>query len=284
MINPVQDLLTSKGVSYIPSGKDFLTKCFNPEHTDKNPSFRIDQISGVANCFSCGFKTNIFKYYGVLTNHTSIRVAKLQEKLRALKVSLDGQDMLEGARPFTTPFRGISVKTLKHFGAFKTDEVDKLEDRIIFPITDVRGKISVFVARHLNSNADSARYLMYPAGTTIPLYPSSFPAPTTSIILVEGIFDMLNLYDKGLRNVVCTFGTGGLAKDTADKLLTYKVRGVTKVYIMYDGDKAGRDAAAKIKPLIEAAEFTVEIIEMEEGTDPGESSQEDVDSLIEYTK
>ena len=100
--------------------------------------------------------------------------------------------------------------------------------------------------------------------------------------IVEGIFDFLNLYDKGLHNVACTFGTGGLLNNTAEKLLPYKVRGIEKIFILYDGDEAGRVAAIKIKPLIEECDFEVEIVKLEEGSDPGDMSQEDVDSLIEY--
>ena len=60
MSDPVLDLLKDKGVPFQISGKDYVTKCFNPEHDDTNPSFRIDRMTGIAHCFSCGFKTNIF--------------------------------------------------------------------------------------------------------------------------------------------------------------------------------------------------------------------------------
>lgn len=282
MTNPVADLLTSKGVSFIPSGKDYLTKCFNPDHKDTNPSFRIHQVTGIAHCFSCGFKTNIFKFYGVITNNVNIRVAKLKEKLRVLQENTNGLEPLEGAKPYNTPFRGISSKTLREFGAFKVDSPDTLVDRIIFPITDIRNKVSVFVARHTMSNGNP-RYVLHPPGATIPMFPSSFDKKFKSMYIVEGIFDFLNLYDKGLHNVVCTFGTGGMLNNTAEKLLPYKVRGVEKIFILYDGDEAGRTAAAKIKPLIEEAEFVVEIVKLEEGTDPGEFDQAYVDSLIGYT-
>ena len=33
------------------------------------------------------------------------------------------------------------------------------------------------------------------------------------VILVEGIYDMLNLQDKGLTNAVCTFGTKNINED-----------------------------------------------------------------------
>ena len=85
MSDPVLELLKDKGVPFTISGKDYVTKCFNVEHTDSNPSFRIDKSTGIAHCFSCGFKTNIFKFYGLLTNNVSIRVVKLKEKLKALQ-------------------------------------------------------------------------------------------------------------------------------------------------------------------------------------------------------
>jgi len=283
MNDPVLDLLKQKAVYFSISGKDYVTKCFNPEHADSNPSFRIDRVSGIAHCFSCGFKTNIFKFYGLLTNNTSIRVAKLKDKLKALQVSTEGLEPLDGARPVNSVFRGISTQTLKYFGAFETDRVDKMEDRIIFPVKDIRNKTVCYVGRHSLSNGNP-RYVNYPSGVTIPLFPTRFSEKHKTIVLVEGIFDMLNCYDKGLHNVVCTFGTTKLLTDVPEKLLSFKVMGIQKVFILYDGDTAGREAARKIKPLIEESGFMCEIIDLPEGDDPGIISQDYVDSIKEYTK
>jgi DNA primase len=283
MSDPVLELLKDKGVAFSVSGRDYVTKCFNPDHNDSNPSFRIDRGTGIAHCFSCGFKTNIFKYYGLLTNNVSVRVAKLKEKLNALKESTNGLEPLDGAKPINRSFRNISTQTLKHFKAFETDQVEKMIDRIVFPITDVRGKTVCYVGRHSMSNGNP-RYVNYPSGASIPLFPAKFQEKHKTIVLVEGIFDMLNCYDKGLRNTVCTFGTSKLLNETKEKMLSYKVMGIEKVFILYDGDEAGREAAKKIKPLIEEAGFLTEIIDLPEGQDPGVITQEDVNSLIEYTK
>ena len=283
MSDPVLDLLKEKNISFSISGKDYVTKCFNPDHEDKSPSFRIDKTTGIAHCFSCGFKTNIFKFYGLLTNNVSIKIVKLKEKLKVLQENTNGLPLLEGAKPLARVFRNISIPTLKYFGAFETDKVESMVDRVIFPITDVRGKIACFVGRHSLSNGNP-RYVNYPPGITIPMFPSRFTEKYKNIVLVEGIFDLLNVYDKGLHNVVCTFGTSKLLNDTAQKLLTYKVMGIEKIFILYDGDNPGREAAKKIKPLIEEAGFLCEIIDLPEGDDPGIISQEYVDSIIEYTK
>jgi DNA primase len=283
MSDPVADLLKDKGIYFTISGKDYVTKCFNPEHTDNNPSFRVDRVSGVGHCFSCHFKFNIFKHFGLLTNNISIRIVKLKDKLKALNESTNGLEELPGAIPVTKSFRGVSPATLKEFGAFYTDRVDKMEDRIIFPIRDVRDKTVCYVGRHTLSNANP-RYLNYPVGASLPLFPAKFNSRYRSIVLVEGLFDLLNCYDKGLQNVVCTFGTVKLLNEVAAKLFPYKVMGVEKIFILFDGDTAGREAAAKTKPLIEEAGFVCEIIDLPEEVDPGCMEAEDIEALVEYTK
>jgi DNA primase len=277
----VEELLQGRGFQYRISGQDFLIKCLNPDHPDTNPSFRVDKISGAAHCFSCGFKTNIYKYFNVFTNHTPAKIAKIKEKLKAVQAATTGLELPEGATPYTRPFRGISAATLKHVGAFYTTREPKLEDRIVFPIKDIRGKIQVFVARHLLSNSAN-RYLNYPSGVEIPLYPASAPIGEKHIVLVEGITDYLNLYDKGLKTAVCTFGVNTICKDTKLKTLPYRAQGVQKVYIMFDGDEAGRKGAAAAKPLLEELGFTVEIIDLPDDLDPGSLDQEYVSSIKEY--
>ena len=191
--------------------------------------------------------------------------------------------MPEDAIPFTQSFRGISAKTLKRFGAFTTNSDDKLIDRIIFPIKDATDKTIVFLGRHTLSNANP-KYQIYPSGVSIPTYPIKIPKGNTSIVLVEGIFDMLNCIDKGLDNVVCVFGTQTMKAETSRKLLYYKAQGIQKVYILFDGDKAGNDAAKELKPLIEESGFSVEIITLPDGVDPGELDEENVLSIKEYTR
>ena len=286
MTDYVGDLLKEKGIQYNISGHDYLIKCLNPDHDDSNPSCRVHKTTGAVHCFSCGFKRkSIFEYFGIISNTNFIKVAKLKEKLANLRISNEGLPYPEAYVPYTRSFRGISVETLKLFGAFYLSAEDKqmrnFEDRIIFPIKDITGKVVMFLGRHTLSQGNP-RYLNYPSGVTIPLFPPSVPKESTSLVLVEGIFDMLNVYDKGLTNTVCVFGTNTLQKDTRNKLLPYKMQGITKIYLMFDGDEAGREAAKKLKPLIEENDFQCEIIGLEDDSDPGELSQEYVDSIKEY--
>jgi DNA primase len=278
--DPILELLQKNGLGYTVSGRDYLIKCLNPEHEDNNPSFRIDRVSGAAHCFSCGFKTNIFKYFGVFTNPVPLRIANLKKKLQELSTKRE-VDIPLGHTPWTKPFRGISTQTLKHFDAFYTNQVEKLQDRIVFPIRDVTNEIKVFVGRHTLSNVNP-RYINYPSGVQLPLFPSYLEQPNRSIVLVEGVFDMLNLYDKGVKNAVCCFGTNTLQNTTKQKLLPFKAQGVTNIYILFDGDEAGEKAARQLKPTLEDDDFIVEIIKLPDGVDPGELDTTDVQSIKEY--
>ena len=58
----VEELLIKQDVPYIPKGADFEVSCLNPDHPDRNPSMRIDRITGIFNCFSCEFKGNPVSY------------------------------------------------------------------------------------------------------------------------------------------------------------------------------------------------------------------------------
>lgn len=284
MSNSVEELLLKHNIPFNVSGKDYITKCFNPEHNDSNPSFRIDKISGVAHCFSCGFKTNIFKYYGILTTSTNIRVAKLKDKLDNIKNDLFGVEPPKGTTSIGRSFRGLSLPTLTRFEACYTNMVPELEDRIMFPIRDISGKVVVYVCRHTLSNGNP-RYINYPRGANMPIFPARpLELGHTSLILVEGIFDMLNVFDNGVTNVACCFGTNTIKSSLKEKLLPYKACGVSRIFIMFDGDEAGNKAAAELKPLIEELEFSVEIIHLAEDTDPGELSHDEIQQIKEYIK
>lgn len=281
MSDPVLELLNKNNLAFNVSGRDYLIKCLNPDHEDSNPSFRVDKVSGVAHCFSCGFKTNIFKYFGVFTNPIPVKIAALKEKLSQLKSNNAGIELPAGHTPYLKQFRGISPQTLKHFGAFYTNQVEKLQDRIIFPIKDITGKTVVFVGRHTLSSGNP-RYINYPSGVKMPVFPAFLPSGYQSMVIVEGIFDMLNLYDKGLENVICAFGTNTLQNDIKQKLLPFKAQGITHIYLLFDGDEAGITAARNLKPIIEQESFIVEIIDLPADRDPGELDIIEVRSISEY--
>ncbi len=279
----VEELLRSKGIAFTPSGRDYLIKCLNPNHEDSNPSLRIDKVSGIGHCFACGWKLNLYKKFDETPPVTSIKLAKLKDKIKEIKESLSDIELPHGHTPFNRAYRGISAATFRKFEAFSTDLVDELKDRLVFPIRNMYGKIVAFNARQTHSD-EGKRYIFYPRNVAVECYPVIIPKEFTNIIIVEGIFDMLNLYDKGIHNVVSVFGTQSLKHNTANKLLPYKVQGIQKIFIAFDADAPGRAAASEIEPLLQEQGFLTEIINLPDDLDPGALTLEQVNTIKEYIK
>ena len=105
----VDELLQEKNIDYKVSGRDYVVKCLSPDHEDSNPSMRIDNITGVFNCFSCGFRGNLFKHFGAAANFLEIKRQKLKDSidekrsasigLSSLKASLHMSEIGEEFNP-----------------------------------------------------------------------------------------------------------------------------------------------------------------------------------------
>ena len=240
----VEDLLVSKKISYIPKGKDFVVSCLNPEHPDKNPSMRIDQVTGIFNCFSCEYKGNLFTHFGEKVNYLDVARMSLKKKIEDATRDSVGLEFPENAAPYVGNWRNIRPQTYSKFNAFI--HISKnFHGRINFPIYDRTGRITAFVGRA--TGAEQPKYMNSPPGAKMPLFPTVEPIQG-SILLVEGIFDMLNLHDKGITNAMCCFGVKNV--DT-EKLSILSMQGVDRVDIFLDNDEAGQKGSETIKSLCE---------------------------------
>lgn len=269
----VEQLLNERKVEFKPKGQDFVIRCLNPDHEDNNPSMHIDKISGAYNCFSCGFKGNVFKYYNVHRDWQDFRVKRLQKEILKIRQETHGLPMPVGFVPYNRDFRGIKKDILRKYDAFTHKDH---EDRIIFPIPDITGKIRAFIGRYINSNAHP-KYMIFPKGVDLPLFPSKVQPIDGSIILVEGSIDALNLINGGLTNTTAILGANNIDKDRLESL---KFLGVRKIYIMFDADDAGRKAAKKAEEELSDI-FFIEQLELPDGLDPGDLSIEDIKHIKE---
>lgn len=245
----VSELLLSKSIRFTPKGGDFIIQCLNPEHADRNPSLRVDQITGIFNCFSCEFKGNIFTHFGERPNYLQLRRELLKKKIKEKRAESIGLAFPEGAMPYIGNWRDIKPETYKRFEAFIHSGSDYVS-RIVFPIRDRTGRIVAFQGRH--TSMGTPKYLNLPAGAKMPLFPIVKPIQG-SVILVEGIFDMLNLHDKGLTNAICCFGVKNV---TEDRLSMLAMQGVDNIDIFLDNDQAGQAAAERIKELCDTVSLT----------------------------
>lgn len=272
-----EELLQNKKIKYRISGQDAVISCLNPEHDDSNPSMRVDKVTGIFNCFSCGYKGNLFTYFGAPASPLEVRTHRIKEKINKVKSETVGIQLPKDRVPWKGGgIRNISEETLAIWGAF-TWNVPNFENRIIFPIRDVRGKTVALIGRSLD-DFNMNKYFIYPNGAEMPFCPAKVKPVQNRVILVEGIFDALNLWDKGLKNTVCCFGTQQV---NWVKLSLLKLQGVSGVDIMFDGDEAGIKAGEMAKGLAEQLEMSARVIKLRENVDPGNLTKPEIERLKE---
>ena len=273
----VIDLLNKEKISFTVSGQDFQIKCLNPDHDDTNPSLRIDKVNGVMHCFSCGFRGNLFTHFGAPPTQKTIRLHKVRDKIQKIRSDNVGLKVPEKSIRFVGAHRNITADTLACYGAFTHFEKE-YAGRLVFPLRDITGKIRAFIGRAMD-NTVQPKYLIQPKGVQLPMFPSNPDMIHGEVILVEGIFDALNLIDKGLHNAVCVFGTNNF---DMHKLALLKVYGVQGIKLFFDGDVAGQEAAKKITDMCEEIGMPSAIIPIATGTDPGDLTKERIIDLREY--
>ena len=250
----VEELLVEEKIAFKQSPADFVVHCLNPEHDDSNPSMRIDKITGVFNCFSCGFKGNIFKHFDKPSNYLDIKREKVKQTIDRKRSESVGLLMPRDIVPYVGNERNIKPETYKKFEAFLSVN-SPFTNRIVFPIKDITGKIVAFNGRILGKNiTGQPKYIFHPPRVKLPLYPltSLFTPNKGRVLLVEGIYDVINLHDKGLTNAVCCFGTHNI---TTEKLQLLKMKGVEQVDIFFDPDEAGKKASEMVVDMCQKVEL-----------------------------
>ncbi len=158
---------------------------------------------------------------------------------------------------------------------------DRFRHRLIFPITDVVGRIVCFGGRllpmpqaastgknyHLPKYLNSPDSVLYKKGTL--LYGLSQAKESIQqqgrAILVEGYIDLLALVQQGQTETVAVLGTA-LGVDQLKMLR--RATGTSDVYLFFDGDEAGYRAATRAFPLCVEAEMRGRGMFLDPGEDP----------------
>ena len=145
--------------------------------------------------------------------------------------------------------QGYQLEHLKQTGLSVVKEAssfDRFKGRIIFPISNVSGRILGFGGRTLETGKKVAKYLNSPESD---IYHKSqvlygIDAAKNSIVssdncfLVEGYTDVISMHQAGIENVVASSGTA-LTPDQIKLIRRY----TSNVTILYDGDAAGVKAS-----------------------------------------
>ncbi|MBW2279050.1 MAG: DNA primase [Deltaproteobacteria bacterium] len=149
---------------------------------------------------------------------------------------------------------------------------DRFRNRLVFTVTDPSGHPIAFSARALGDGEEAgAKYINSPETPEFTkgkvLYglhqARVHLSKTREAVLVEGNFDVVSLARAGVGNVVAPLGTALTEDQTA--ILRRRVEQVT---VMFDGDSAGRTAAARAFPVLARAGLAAYVAPLPQGEDP----------------
>lgn len=164
---------------------------------------------------------------------------------------------------------------------------DRFRQRLMIPIYTLSSKPIAFGGRTLKKG-EPAKYLNSPE---TPLYSKSrvlyglnFARDAIrekkSVLVVEGYFDVISLYQRGVKNVVASSGTAFTPQQA--RLLA---RFAEEVFLFFDADSAGRQAALRSIDSLYDAGLEVRVITAPPGEDPDSVARtkgaEGIEQLIE---
>ncbi len=280
------DLLNKRGIEYRKTNNpaEILISCTSGEHVDKSPSLSYNLEKDMFHCWSCGFSGGVTKFMQSIGETVRLdvdskqpfKIKKLKDKIRKL-VELDEINLPEERHIYNGEFKGISGSVMKEFQAFTTQHLG-LKDYICIPVYQF-GKLKFIEGRYAGMISGKPKYYRRPQGASVSeiLFPLDKVKNTNYVILVEGIFDMLNMWQLGYKNTLCTFGASNFNRK---KLEILDRIGVTRVDILMDPDAPGQMAATKIAELLNTRDIYSRNIKLPVGTDPGEINQRQAENYL----
>ncbi len=152
----------------------------------------------------------------------------------------------------------------------KSDEFyrDMFRGRVILPIRNEKGRVVAFGGRSIRD--ETPKYINSPDSEVFEkskvlfgFYEGlNYIKEFKRVIVTEGYFDVISLFQKGIRYAVAPLGTA-LTEDHAKLISKY----ADEVILMFDGDEAGRKATRIAVPLLLKEGLKVKTFKLPEGED-----------------
>lgn len=286
--------------------EDKLTgKC--PLHEGSNSSqFSVSLSKNVFHCFSsnCRAKGNVLDFVAYMEK-VSIREAALMiqewfdldtgNETRPDKTeSAPGDDPAESPEPKENePLtfrlkdldtehpclkdRGLNPETIDHFGigyCFR----GIMAQRIAIPVHNERGDLVAYAGRTLGDvSSDNPKYKLPPNFKKALVVFNLHRVRNGHLVLVEGYFDVFNLWQAGITNSVALMGSA--MSEEQERLILGRVGQEGRLSLMFDGDEAGQTCAQDaVERLVQKVH--VKVIKLKEGQQPNRLPKEAIQALL----
>jgi DNA primase len=179
--------------------------------------------------------------------------------------------------------KGYAQEELLAAGLVNRRGNDYFAGRLVFPLSNARGRVLGFGARRLHEDDPlKAKYVNSPEGELFRKSKIVYGlhraraaiAKQDEAVVVEGYTDVLALHQRGRSTVVASMGTA-LTEDQLKELGHLTKR----LFLCFDADAAGEAATLRGMDLAAARGFDVRVVPLPAGVDPADAA-DDFDDLI----
>jgi DNA primase len=193
------------------------------------------------------------------------------ESIPPLRFRLRGVD----ARHPYLASRGISEATAREFEIGFYAGPGLMSQRLVIPLHDEAGRLVGYCGRCLDGTEPRYRF---PAGfaKSQVLFNLHRAVATrqSRVIVVEGFFDCLRVYQAGFGSVVALMGSA-LYEQQRQLLLKH----FRQIVLMLDGDQPGHRAAAVVSARL-SADCSVRVVQLADNTQPDQLPEHELRELL----
>src|ERR1051325_8826231 len=188
---------------------------------------------------------------------------------------------LELNHPYLTE-RGLTRQTILDFGLGYCSK-GMMTGRIVIPIHNSEGKVVAYAGRWPGeATGDTPKYKL-PTGFRKSLeifnLDRAIKAPADQpLVIVEGFFDCIKLWQHGVRGVVALMGSS--LSPAQEELIRKHTTPHSRVIVMLDEDDAGRAARETIVPKLAEWLFVKSHIFAEQDRQPEDLSTDEVQQIL----
>ncbi|HVB33749.1 MAG TPA: toprim domain-containing protein [Patescibacteria group bacterium] len=306
---PLDSVLQRYGVQTRNStNNQLVANCPLPTHTSKDKgSFKVNSVKNVWCCMSescvkaSGKKGGDALDFVSLMEKCSILDAakkmlewfpetgqpKIETALQKPTASEKEQARAKNAPPVNKPLgftlqgisyhpylesRGISEETAKHFGVGFFPGKGSMAGRIVIPIHNEHGELVAYAGRSIDGSEPKYKLPLGFQKSLVLHNLHRVGEMAHSVIVVEGFFGAMWVYQCGYANVVALMGHS--ISDEQLKLLTFR-----RIILMLDSWEDGADVRQKTILRIASQSF-VHSVELPKGKQPDGLTQEELKTIL----
>jgi DNA primase len=178
--------------------------------------------------------------------------------------------------------RGLNTKTIEHFGLGLCTK-GLMAGRIVIPIHNEKGQLIAYAGRYPGDPPEGESKYKLPPGfkknlILFNLHRAKQDADKENpLILVEGFFDCMKVWQAEFKNVVAL--TGVTMSEEQKKLLLSTIGRNGRIVLMFDGDEAGREGSSNVLSQLSHQAFVKEI-KLEPGQQPDRLEEAEIKRLL----